>query len=87
MVRAGFPSLLSESKALCGRTEAGHREGKMGRCAAVRIAAGPKFPVMRGNNAAADRETQPHSLLFSADERLEYLFHFLLRDTPAHVDD
>src|SRR5262245_19558362 len=42
---------------------------------------------MRGDDAAADRQTQPHSLFFRCEERLEYLFQFFLGDTAAHVDD
>src|SRR5206468_120046 len=55
--------------------------------AAVGIVGGPKFAVMRGNDAAADRKTQPQSLLFCGEERLEYLFHFFLRDTAAPIGD
>jgi hypothetical protein len=48
----------------------------MKRCAAVGMIRGPDFPFVCVDDAAANGEAKPHSLLLRGEETLEDLFYF-----------
>src|SRR5206468_4352368 len=64
-----------------------YRKAEVERRAAISIICGPQFPSMPGNDAMADRKSEPHSLGFRAEERLEDLFHFFRRNAATSVGD
>ena len=55
--------------------------------AAAGIIRGPDFPFVCVNDAAADGEAKPHSLLFRGEETLEDLFLFFLRNAATTISD
>src|SRR5438067_13920781 len=62
-------------------------QAKIKRRAAVGIIRGPDFPFVCVNDAAADGEAKPHSLLFRGEETLKDLFYFFLRNADAKIGD